>query len=296
MSRFNKEFIQYSETKVKKETNNLTLFFIITIPLYICLLFFAIFIAWYVVFTSTHRYFAVYGPSMMSTLNAEITNINASTNQSFDAVYVKTYGTVDNFDIIVLKNPRNLNDSIIKRLMAQEGDYVSIVVSKNSKDEESLFLHVIEKGTDLSNFEDQQAKLVEDQGINGYNIYGYNDWNEFKTTTSLSVVNEEGQTKTHFYEEKFFETFQLQDCKNENALYEYFISKEGVVYVKVPENKMFCVGDNRGHSTDSREWGFFDKSTLIGKTEFIIYDHNFGNRLWEVLKFYFKEIEKFFAR
>lgn len=43
--------------------------------------------------------------------------------------------------------------------------------------------------------------------------------------------------------------------------------KEGEV-VEVPENHYFVMGDNRPHSSDSREWGFVPKDSIKGKSYF----------------------------
>ena len=98
MGKFDGDFIKYDKQKVKDETGKLAFYFIANISFYIFLLFFAIFFAWYSVFVSTHIYYEVKGPSMMTVLNNNITQEQLDTlsdkeleQLSFDAVYIEKY-------------------------------------------------------------------------------------------------------------------------------------------------------------------------------------------------------------
>lgn len=280
--KYNRDFVEIKNDR-KNETGNLAVYLFTHIFLYVFILFFGIFFAWYTVFMTTHAFYAVKGPSMMPILNNQITleQLHDYSKEGqdklgeycYDGVYIE-YKEAEVFDIVVIDTtPKIANDSIIKRVIAKEGDYVTI-----AKDEDDIYrVFRIASGTNLENFTDEQAKLLEN-GENGY-MASHLDWDE-KTSEPDGDFS---------YESEFYNTFL--DEKEAD-----FVSNSGLKYVKVPQGKVFCLGDNRGHSSDSRERGFFAESDIVGRGKLIVYNFNFANRLWEVVKFYFSEVEKFFAR
>ena len=276
----NEEYIQYSKKKKSKETRSIAWYLTTHITLYIVLIFFLIFFAWYTYFSVTHRYYIVTGTSMQPTLNSSI----VLEDESEDAVYVNIYGNIDFGDIVVI-NASNNSDDIIKRVLATGGDYVTIARSGNSyyvyriaKENVVLDENGIMTG---SLIEDVNARLQENErGGFSYNI-DYTSWG------AEPGIPQGGIT----YEAQFYNQF-IADADEEDL----FISGGGLIYVKVPEDHVFCLGDNRANSRDSRYYGYFSLDEIVGDVEIIVYDYSFGNRVLQVISFYYRQVEEFFAR
>lgn len=284
MNKFSGDFIQYSDEKVKDETKHLALYFVVHISLYIVLLFFLIFFAWYTVFISTHNFYAVTGPSMMPTLNADISDPTTSQNVSFDAVYVDKITEPKIFDIIVVK--KEDGENVIKRLLATSGDYITIAKGSTEDGKERFYFYRIPNDVDPDSYEN--ARLDED-GESGYKLYDSESLWIHHSYANDPVQNFNGWD----YEKNFYDTYLSEyESGNEN----YYVDSNGLIFVKVPENCVFYMGDNREYSTDCRQTGFREEKYVVGRAEFIVYDYNFANRLLEVVKFYFREMEEFFAR
>ena len=283
---FNKEeFIQDIDKKKKEETKSIALYLTTHITLYIVLIFFLIFFIWYTVFSVTHRYYIVEGASMQPYLNASIAPTDTSSSQ--DAVYVNLNGKIDVYDVVVIEGVSKTSPSIIKRVVAKEGDFVSIAKSGNSFflfriDAEDMTLNENNEYTTLVS--DENALVFENERNTGYEIR-YDDWNG---------VDERVYNGVH-YDYGFYSQF-IQGYVNESDAYSYYVSSDNLIYVQVPENSTFCLGDNRAHSSDSRTYGFISYDNIVGDVEITVYNYSFVNRVFEVIKYYYYQVEEFFAR
>jgi signal peptidase I len=69
----------------------------------------------------------------------------------------------------------------------------------------------------------------------------------------------------------------------EDGAYRYYdenlMSPPERIKTRVPEGKLWVMGDNRRNSKDSRAWGFVEERTVAGKAVIVYWSHN-PNRNW----------------
>lgn len=305
MSEFSGDFIQLNEKKKKREGKSLALYLTTHITLYILLIFFAIFFTWYTVFVTTHDFYEVHGPSMMPTFNVQIGDETASGTQDkcFDAVYIDKSTKPKAFDIIVIQEER----TVVKRYMAGEGDLMTIAFDKTGV----VHFYRIPNKEDPTTYEG--AMLLEDGSENGYRISGREVGKEIDAkndlwSSHLKAINNNGldfiKIGDYSYTKNFVKNYLKLNSSDLEKIgagtfsrEDIFIAEDGLIYVEVPQGKFFYLGDNRINSEDSMMAADFENvSKIVGRGDVVVKNYNFTNRLWEVIKFYFSQIEKFFAK
>jgi len=51
------------------------------------------------------------------------------------------------------------------------------------------------------------------------------------------------------------------------------IADSGILRLRIPEGRLFVIGDNRANSYDSRYWGLLDSTRVIGKPLFVYWSY-----------------------
>lgn len=236
--------------------------------------FIAIFLVFYLLvislsfaFYQNFSYISISGKSMQSTLNPSPVLVQTKRGSEYlqDGVYIKHTKDVDYGDIVVLDpSEEKEDDTIIKRVLALEGDYITIVKIPNA--EGTLEYHVLRVKENTNKVE----ILQEDY------IYSYSDWTGKEGSANDAVVS------GVVYEASIYKNFSTY-LKYETKTFP--VSKldgANVTFFKVPENSIFFLGDNRANSNDSRALGCFDLSKIEGRVCAIVRDGTAyeGNNMW----------------
>ena len=190
-----------------------------------------------------YMYFQVTGISMQNTLNP-----NPNDKETQDGVLIDKY--TQNYhrgDIIVLKDGKVIdkNKYLIKRVIALPGDYITIKLENiNGKDEFRLYMQQAGESTPKIVYEDYVS---------------YSNWYTSNSRLYNDVV----------YEKTFFDGLLRGGEDHKDNIY---LLDDGALYFKVPEGRVFYMGDNRSHSLDSRSAGPTEIRNIVGSVSYIAHN------------------------
>lgn len=163
------------------------------------------------------------------------------------------WGTPQRGDIIVFKYPRDPDIDYVKRVVAVAGDEVKVVDD---------ILYVNGEAQPRVDADEQRAFLDD---------------------------IEDDKSVKHLYKETLFglEHWVMQNIPSARRFSRSSWPPAGAPAYKVPENSVFCIGDNRDNSTDSRVWGQVPLEYVRGKALFVIWsiftphDSSFPTPRWD---------------
>ena len=171
------------------------------------------------------------GISMQPTVNNSYTSLNGKR----DIVYYCNTGNYTVGDIVIANNEID-NDTIIKRIVAVGGQTITFNVYgtqtrlpyTNELSKQSLSITITENGEEIELDEDYIKESMVFNFITSLNKDIYSKYTEF--------------------------------VKMDNAL-----KTTGTYSITLPENTYYLMGDNRNNSDDSRCFGYFEKSDILGE-------------------------------
>ena len=169
-----------------------------------------------------------------------------------DGVYVNPYNKGSYGEIVVAKT--ETGTTVIKRVLGLEGDIVGFV-----EEDDGTYFYRIPAGTKREEYENN---LINFKVVEPY----------------ISDISGNSTQKKHFESMLAGERENIVFIinKNEQLVYPFF---------KVPENEVFIMGDNRGHTTDSSDYGSLPIENVIGKVDYLV-----KNNYWQVFDIILKII------
>jgi signal peptidase I len=155
----------------------------------------------------------------------------------FTDTSIVSWGSPSRGDIIVFKYPRNPDIDYVKRVVAVAGDKIQLMDDTlyiNGKAEARVD-HNQDRSVLDDIADDKDAKLLFKESLEGLDHWVIQNKPEFR-----------------------------------RAMHAWWPDVDGKPYT-VPEGSVFCIGDNRDNSSDSRVWGEVPLSYVRGRALFVIW-------------------------
>ena len=184
----------------------------------------------------------VVGASMQPTINTQITS--DTDEKHCDIVYYKAQSIYNRNDIIIMSNPNQkyIDDSevnyLIKRIIAVGGDTIKFIPQSDSP----AYLNNSKIYYTIEVYNNKGKKVLSDEEYIKEEMYYSNSEHNYL----LSLA---------------FDTFSQIFTALKNGL---------STKITIPENTYFVMGDNRNNSTDSRVFGYVDKSDISGTVKLCV--------------------------
>lgn len=204
----------------------------------------------------------IIGLSMYPTLNAEA--LSDLDNVHNDTVFITKKSTYNNDDIVVVDNTKaeyvvqhpneELIGSIIKRVIACEDQTIQFFPIEHYPSEPNTYYY------DFKVLDKNGNEIILDESFKPKDMY-------FTESVDSNSFN-------HALMKKYY-PFYFNLCQRLLNV-STGISTETIEF-KVPKNQYFVMGDNRDHSTDSRFFGFINKSDISGS---VVLQLKYGDSLW----------------
>lgn len=222
------------------------------IAFFVVAVIFTILYSW---FHNNYYIMTITGRSMQPTLNADI----ESQSQAQDMAIVDKDGEIDYGDIIIIKQPNNPNSdtTIIKRVLAFEGDKISLVKVRDENN--NFYYHVlrIKAGTDEIEVLNEDYILYKDNGVP--------DW-EDKNAVAVSNV---------YYDIEFYQNYIFTGGRyyEKGQVETIYYNGMPIQFYEVGKGDIFYLGDNRANSSDARYYGPVNlEEMVVGKVVKICYN------------------------